>query len=129
MYLAQKNCPWIQWRGISAHLGSQILSTGPYRRALQQLAQHVRELAAEGIRLDTVDIGGGLGIRYTDENPLDVADYARTLAGIVRPLGCTLLIEPGRWLVGPAGVLTLHPRDLCERKPRQDIRDRGCRDE
>jgi len=105
MYLAQKNSPWIQWRGISAHLGSQILSTGPYRRALQQLAQHVRELAAEGIHLDTMDIGGGLGIRYTDENPLDVTDYARALAGIVRPLGCTLLIEPGRWLVGPAGVL------------------------
>ena len=52
-----------------------------------------------------MDIGGGLGIRYTDEEPLDLAEYARTLARIVRPLGCTLLIEPGRWLVGPAGLL------------------------
>jgi diaminopimelate decarboxylase len=105
IYLAHKNSPWIRWRGISAHLGSQILSTGPYRRAVRQLAQHVRDLAAEGIRLDIVDIGGGLGIRYTDEEPLEVAEYARTLTRIVRPLGCTLLIEPGRWLVGPAGVL------------------------
>jgi diaminopimelate decarboxylase len=105
MYLAHKNSPWIRWSGISAHLGSQILSTGPYRQALQQLAQHVRDLAATGICLDTLDIGGGLGIRYTDEKPLDMAEYARTLARIVRPLGCTLLIEPGRSLVGPAGVL------------------------
>jgi diaminopimelate decarboxylase len=105
MYLAHKNSPWIRWSGISAHLGSQILSAGPYRRALQQLAQHVRELAGEGILLQTLDIGGGLGIRYTDEETLDVAEYARALASIVRPLGCTLLIEPGRWLVGPSGVL------------------------
>src|SRR5208282_4542037 len=54
---------------------------------------------------DHVDIGGGLGIRYTDESALVPAAYARALAEIVRPLGCRLLIEPGRTLVGPAGVL------------------------
>jgi diaminopimelate decarboxylase len=105
MYLAHKNSPWIAWRGISAHLGSQILDASPYRRALVRLTRHVHELADEGIRLDSVDIGGGLGIRYTDEQPLDLAIYARTLADAVRPLGCRLLVEPGRWLVGPAGIL------------------------
>jgi diaminopimelate decarboxylase len=105
LYLAHKDSRWIAWRGISAHLGSQILSATPYRRALALLVLHVRELARSGIRLDYVDIGGGLGIRYRDEHPLNPAVYARTLAAVVRPLGCRLLIEPGRTLVGPAGVL------------------------
>jgi diaminopimelate decarboxylase len=105
MYLAHKDSRWIAWRGISAHLGSQIFTIAPYRRALERLASHVRELSMRGVRLDIVDMGGGLGIRYTDEKPLDLAQYARTLSEIVRPLGCRLLIEPGRWLAGPAGVL------------------------
>jgi diaminopimelate decarboxylase len=105
LYLAHKNSPWVSWRGISAHLGSQILTAAPYKRGLERLSAHVRELSAHGIFLETVDIGGGLGIRYTDEEPLDVAEYARTLSRIVRSLKCKLLIEPGRWLVGAAGVL------------------------
>jgi len=105
MYLAHKNSPWILWRGISAHLGSQISEAKPYRQALVGMAAHVRELGRKGIRLDSIDIGGGLGIRYTDEQPIDLAGYARTLAAAVRPLACRLLVEPGRWLVGPSGVL------------------------
>ena len=60
---------------------------------------------AQGIRLETIDIGGGFGIRYTNEAALGASAYARALADIVRPLGCRLLIEPGRAIVGPAGVL------------------------
>jgi diaminopimelate decarboxylase len=105
LYFAHKDSRWIAWRGITAHLGSQIFSMTPYRRALTRLASYVRDLARNGIQLDHIDIGGGLGIRYTDETPLDPAVYARALAEIVRPLGCRLLIEPGRALVGPAGVL------------------------
>ena len=105
MYLAHKDSPWIAWRGISAHLGSQILEARPYREGLARLVLHVRDLAEQGIRLDSVDIGGGLGIQYTDEKPLALGVYARTLSEAVKPLGRRLLIEPGRWLVGPAGIL------------------------
>jgi diaminopimelate decarboxylase len=105
LYLIHKNSPWIAWRGITAHLGSQIFSVAPYRRALARLASYVRDLAQNGVRLDSIDIGGGLGIRYTHESALPTAVYAKALAEIVRPLGCRLLIEPGRALVGPAGVL------------------------
>lgn len=105
VYSQHKDSRWIAWRGISAHIGSQIVALGPFRRACSRLASYVRELAASGIRLDYVDIGGGLGIRYTDEKPLDPAEYARALVRIVRPLGCKLLLEPGRTLIGPAGVL------------------------
>ena len=105
LYLANKDSRWLIWRGISAHLGSQIFSMSPYRRALTRLASYFRDLARNGIRLDHVDIGGGLGIRYTNESPLPPEKYAKVLSEIVRPLGCTLLVEPGRTLVGPAGVL------------------------
>ena len=105
LYLAHKDSRWIAWRGVSAHLGSQIFSLTPYRQALTRIASYVRDLASNGIRLVILDIGGGLGIRYTKELPLVPAAYARALAEIVRPLGCRLLIEPGRTIVGPAGVL------------------------
>jgi len=105
LYLANKDSRWLAWRGISAHLGSQIFSMSPYRRALARLSSYFRDLSRNGIRLDHVDIGGGLGIRYTDESPLPPEKYAKALSEIVRPLRCTLLVEPGRTLVGPAGVL------------------------
>ena len=105
LYLAHKDSRWLVWRGISAHLGSQIFSLNPYRQALTRLASYVKDLALQGIQLDYVDIGGGLGIRYTRESPLVLARYARALAQIIRPFDCRLLIEPGRALVGPSGVL------------------------
>jgi diaminopimelate decarboxylase len=105
LYLIHKTSPWIAWRGITAHLGSQIFSVKPYRQALAHLASYVRDLAHNGIGLEYIDLGGGLGIRYTNESALPTAAYAKTLATMVRPLGCRLLIEPGRALVGPAGVL------------------------
>lgn len=105
LYLLHKDSRWIAWRGISAHIGSQIVALGPFQRACERLASNVRELAKKGVLLDYVDVGGGLGIRYTNESPPDPAGYARALAKIVRPLGCRLLLEPGRVLVGPAGVL------------------------
>ena len=105
LYLAHKDSRSIAWRGISAHIGSQILSVAPYRRAVTRLASYVRDLARNGVKLDHLDIGGGLGIRYTSESPLVQAEYARTLISVVRPLGCRLMIEPGRAIVGSAGVL------------------------
>jgi diaminopimelate decarboxylase len=105
LYLAHKDSRAISWHGISAHIGSQILAAAPYRQALQRLASYVRDLRQNGIPLDFIDIGGGLGIRYTNERVLDPAVYARTLLSVVKPLGCHLLLEPGRTLVGPAGVL------------------------
>jgi diaminopimelate decarboxylase len=105
LYLQHKNSPAIAWRGISAHIGSQIVSLDPYRRALRRVASYVRDLAQNGVRLEFLDIGGGLGIRYTDESPLIARAFAKALAQIAKPLGCTLLVEPGRAIVGPAGVL------------------------
>jgi diaminopimelate decarboxylase len=105
LYLAYKSSRWIVWHGITAHIGSQIVTMGPFRRVLMQLSSHVRELARHDIRLDYLDLGGGIGIRYSNETPLEPLAYARALSAIIRPLGCRLMLEPGRTLVGPAGVL------------------------
>lgn len=107
LYLEHRASKWIVWQGISAHIGSQILSLAPYRRAVARLAGFVRELGRAGITLRYLDCGGGLGIRYTSEHPPEKAAFARELARAVRPLGCHLLIEPGRSLVGPAGVILM----------------------
>ena len=121
LYLAHKDSRWLAWGGISAHLGSQIFSLAPYRQALRRLASYVNDLALEGIQLPYLDIGGGLGIRYTRESPLVPARYAKALAEIVRPLGCRLLIEPGRALVGPAGVLLTRVLYIKENRGRRFV--------
>jgi len=105
LYLAHRDSKWIDWQGISAHIGSQILTLAPFRRALGRLRRYVTDLARAGVALRYLDFGGGLGVRYSKESPLAPAAYARTVAAMVRPLGCHLLLEPGRSIVAPAGVL------------------------
>jgi diaminopimelate decarboxylase len=91
--------------GISAHVGSQITTVAPFADSLARLMALVHTLAAEGIALRHVDAGGGLGIRYRDETPPAIADYGAALTAAVAGSGLTLLCEPGRSLVGNAGVL------------------------
>ncbi len=105
LYIAHRESPWIRWDGISVHIGSQIVTLGPFRDALERLAGYVRELRREGVSLRYLDVGGGLGVRYTNERPPEREQYARTIARSVRPFDLHLLLEPGRTIVGPAGVL------------------------
>lgn len=105
LYLAHRGSRWVRWEGVSAHIGSQVLSLAPFRTALRRMAAFVRDLREEGIDLRYLDFGGGLGVRYTDQNPPTRAAYSRMVREIVRPLGVHLLLEPGRSLVAQAGVL------------------------
>lgn len=108
LYLRHKNSVWIEWRGISSHIGSQITRTEPFRRAASRLAKYGAELRSEGITLRSVDLGGGIGIRYTNEKALTFAEYAKALPRALRALardGCEVFVEPGRSLIGNAGVL------------------------
>ena len=105
LYLDKSRARWISWRGVSTHIGSQILGLAPFRRAVIRVAAFVRSLARAGVNLDYLDLGGGVGIRYTHESPPDLDAYASAILPHVRPLGCRLLLEPGRAIVGPAGVL------------------------
>jgi diaminopimelate decarboxylase len=121
LYMQHRQSRWIQWQGISAHIGSQIVSLGPHRRALTRIAAFVRELAAAGISLRYLDAGGGLGIRYTSEQPPESRAWAGELARMVRPLGCHLLVEPGRSLIGAAGVLLMHVRYTKENRGKKFV--------
>jgi diaminopimelate decarboxylase len=105
LYLAHRDSRGIRWNGIGSHIGSQIGAVAPYLEAVERLASYFRELSTEGILLKFLDIGGGFGIRYTKESPLNTSRLASDLAPTVRPLRCRLLLEPGRFLVGPAGIL------------------------
>ena len=105
LYLAHRNSEWIRWQGISMHIGSQIVSLDPFRSAMRRLSAWVKELRSEGIALKYLDFGGGLGVRYTNEKPPSRESYARMVARAVKPLGLHLLLEPGRTIIGPAGVL------------------------
>lgn len=105
LYLAHRESKWIQWKGISAHIGSQITSLEPFRRAVGRLAGFVGELRRAGIELRYVDVGGGLGVQYAEQRPPSRTKYARLVAQLVRKLGVHLLLEPGRSIIGPAGIL------------------------
>ena len=105
LYMAHRDSKWIRWQGISAHIGSQITTLVPFRRALGRLAGFVGELRRAGIDLRYLDVGGGLGVRYSDQKPPTRKEYARLVEGMVRKLGVHLLLEPGRSIIAPAGVL------------------------
>lgn len=107
LYLAHKNERWLEWKGISAHVGSQMLDLQPTRKAAAQIASYFVDLRKNGVRLQHIDLGGGLGIRYTNENPPPLEDYARTIISAIKPLACRLLLQPGRSIAGPAGVLLM----------------------
>ncbi|MGE5616033.1 MAG: diaminopimelate decarboxylase [Bacillota bacterium] len=97
--------PGLRIAGIDCHIGSQILEPGPLDEALERVLELVAALAADGIRLEHVDLGGGFGIRYRDEAVLDIGAYCRKLAARVAGCGFEVLLEPGRSIVGNAGVL------------------------
>lgn len=98
--------PMLTLDTIAMHIGSQLLDAGPYAEGVARLLTLAEHLRSEGIaEVTTLDIGGGLGIRYRDETPLAPAALAAQVVPPVRRAGLALTIEPGRFLVGGAGVL------------------------
>jgi len=90
---------------VAVHIGSQLTDLEPFRAAFGKLAGLVRELRARGHRVERVDLGGGLGIPYGEEAPPLPTDYSAMVREAVGDLGCRLVFEPGRMLVGNAGIL------------------------
>lgn len=109
LYAKASGARYLKVRGVSVHIGSQITDVAPFGEAMSRVADLVRDLRQDGHRIDYVDAGGGLGIAYERPNADNfsnaAAAYARTLAAPLRDLDVTLLLEPGRSIIGPAGVL------------------------
>ncbi|HLG30599.1 MAG TPA: diaminopimelate decarboxylase, partial [Candidatus Brocadiales bacterium] len=97
--------PWIKLSGIHVHLGSPIYSTEPYVKALKKLIKFLLKCNQYGVEIDYINIGGGYCISYTGKEVIRPADYARDIIPLVRQTGCKLIMEPGRFIVGNAGIL------------------------
>jgi diaminopimelate decarboxylase len=107
VYARARALPGLSISGVDMHIGSQITDLQPFDDAFALLAEFVRALRADGHTIDHLDLGGGLGIPYRFDNdpPPDPARYAEIVARNTRDLDCTLYFEPGRLIVGNAGVL------------------------
>src|SRR5512139_73104 len=104
-YSLASQLPNLKIVGIDCHIGSQLVEVDPIIAALKKLKQLVETLRREGIEIRYLDLGGGLGITYEDEEPPHPVEYASSILDEVRGFGCTLVLEPGRVIVGNAGAL------------------------
>jgi len=105
IYERAASLPGIDVMGIDCHIGSQLLDPSPFAEALDKLLQLIDQLAAKNITLHHIDLGGGLGIRYKDEEAPTVKSYLQPLLQELKNRKLKILLEPGRRLVGNAGVL------------------------
>jgi len=108
LYAQASKQPYLSVAGVSVHIGSQITDVGSFRSALERVADLVRALRSEGHDIRYIDAGGGLGISYEgakESFEKQIGAYARAVVGPLRSLKIHLLLEPGRSIVGPAGVL------------------------
>ncbi len=105
VYLRAAGLAGIEIVGVHMHIGSQLTKVTPIADSLGRVADLVEGLRQEGIHLRYLDVGGGLGIRYRDETPPGPGDYVRALKPLLDRLSLTVLLEPGRSIVGNAGAL------------------------
>lgn len=105
IYALATKLPGVRPIGLSVHIGSQLLDLTPLEAAFRRLRELVEMLRADGYDIRHLDLGGGLGIPYNGETPPTPESYAAMIARIIGNLGCELMLEPGRLIVGNAGVL------------------------
>lgn len=99
--------------GLHVHVGSQITTVEPFAKGVQVVADFAKELQQAGFPLRHLDVGGGLGIAYREGEPVvSPEDYAAAIIPIVQQTGLTLVLEPGRWIVGPVGVILTEVVDV-----------------
>ena len=105
LYRQATELPGVEVVGVGCHIGSQLLDLSPFMDALDRLLALVERLKAQGIALRHIDVGGGLGVRYRDENPPDPAALAAAIRPKLEATGLEVMMEPGRAIAGNAGVL------------------------
>jgi diaminopimelate decarboxylase len=104
-YRRAAELPHLDITGIDCHIGSQLTGLDPFTDSLERILALVEKLKQEGIEIHHLDLGGGLGIRYTDEEPPEPSDYASRLMDRLMHLPYEILIEPGRAIAGNSGIL------------------------
>lgn len=104
-YRLANQLPNVQVKGVSCHIGSQLTEVGPFVEAVQRVKELVQRLRAEEMDIRYLDMGGGLGITYHQEEPPHPREYAQAMLDELRGIDCTLILEPGRVIAGNAGIL------------------------
>ncbi len=102
---AKDNLPWVEPIGVDCHIGSQITELSPFVEALKRVVKTINTLRKEGINIEYLNMGGGLGITYRDEAPPHPSDYGEAVIKETEGLGLTLIFEPGRVIMGNSGIL------------------------
>ncbi len=107
MYNLAANYEGIKINGLAIHIGSQILELKPFKEAFSKISILVRDLRNKGFNVDTIDLGGGIGIDYkkSSQSRRLVSDYIELIKSTIHPLGCKIILEPGRYIMANAGVL------------------------
>ncbi len=100
----QKKYPFLKINGLHVHIGSQITSSAPFIHAIKKVIDFIGVLQKEGIPLEYLDIGGGLGIVYHDEKPQTAQDFANAILPYLEKTGLKIVMEPGRFIAGNAGI-------------------------
>ena len=112
LYKKALKLPGLEAVGVAVHIGSQLTSLAPFKRAYERVAELVVKLRKQGNNITRVDLGGGIGITYKDETPPDLTFYALMVRDIIMPLNVHVVMEPGRSIVGNAGVLLSRVRGV-----------------
>ncbi|OZG74631.1 diaminopimelate decarboxylase [Hahella sp. CCB-MM4] len=105
LYRRAAKSPHLEVMGIDCHIGSQLTQIAPFLDALDRVLATVRQLAAEGIPLRHLDLGGGLGVTYNEESPPHPTEYAAAVLDRMKESGLTLVLEPGRSIAANAGIM------------------------
>lgn len=119
LYLKARSMEHVDIMGVDCHIGSQLTQTSPFVEAVERLVDFMGDLRGEGIEIRYLDVGGGLGITYLDETPPLPREYAAEILRVARDLGVSLILEPGRVIVGNAAVLltrVLYVKDTDEKR-------------
>jgi len=117
-YILANTLPHIKVVGVSCHIGSQLTEVDPFVESVRRIKELILRLRREGINIRYIDLGGGLGITYHQEEPPHPRDYAQALLHELGDIDCTLILEPGRVIVGNAGILVtkvLYTKDTGEK--------------
>lgn len=105
IYQSSQQFPHIKFTGLDCHIGSQLTELSPFMQASKKMLHLLEQLQSQGIFIEHLDLGGGLGIRYLDEKPPSIKNYVSSLCTSTAQLKQRLLIEPGRSMIGNAGLL------------------------
>lgn len=104
---SRKRWPHVRVAGIHIHIGSQITESAPFVEAIRKVLSFIEQMKQEGVPIEFLNIGGGLGIVYHDEKPQTAADYAKEALPLLKKSGLRIIMEPGRFIIGSAGILVV----------------------